>query len=123
MGLKCLITDNVPKAASNEAAILLRAKKPVTTTITAVLKNDHMLDWDHSLILSSVKALIEHQITSLKAEKKEKLASKLRRDSGILLGLVVEDQLLLTPKALHATFNALFAKDQHFTDILRLHRE
>ena len=123
LGLKYLITDNIARAASNESAILLRSIKPVTATMPNVLKNDRLLDWDHPLILAAIKAILEHHINSLRSRKKEKLADKLQRDTNTLICLLVEDQLLLTPKALHATFNALFTRDHHFTDVLNLYKQ
>ena len=36
---------------------------------------------------------------------------------------LIKDQLLTTPKAIHATFNALFTKDHHFTNIFNLYSQ
>ena len=118
LGLKYLLTDDVSRASANETAILLRAKKPATATIPAILKNDKLLDWDHILILASIKKMLQHQVDALKARKKDKLAQKLDNDKKDLMCLLIDDTLLSTPKSIHATFNALFTKDHHFTRIL-----
>ena len=123
LGLKYLITDNIARAASNESAIVLRSIKPVTATINNILKNNRLLDWDHPLLLAAIKAIFEHQINLLKSRRKEKLAQKLESDAKALICLLVEDQLLLTPRAVHATFNTLFTRDQHCTDILNLYKQ
>ena len=123
LGIKYLITDNIARAGPNETAILLRAIKPVTATVTAVLKNEKLLDWDHPLLLAAIKAVSDHQIDSLKSRKKYKLSKKLEDDKKSLIDLLIEDQLLLTPKTVHATFNALFTKDPHYTNILDLYKQ
>ena len=123
LGLKYLITDDVARAPANETAILLRAIKPVTATMTAVLKNDRLLDWDHMLVLNAIQSMLEHQIDALRARKKHKLADKLDDDRKELMCTLIKDQLLTTPKTMHATFNALFTKDHHFTNILNLYTQ
>ena len=121
LGLKYLITEDVARAPANEAAILLRAIKPVTATIPAVLKNDRLLEWDHTLLLAAIKTIFQHQVNALRARKKDKLADKLDDDKKELMCLLIDDTLLTTPKTVHATFNALFTKDHHFTNILNLY--
>ena len=123
LGIKYLTTDNIARAGPNETAVLLRAVKPVTATITMILKNEKLLDWDHPLLLAAIKAILDHQINTLLSRKKYKLANKLTEDKKSLLDLLIEDQLLLTPKTVHATFNALFTKDPHYTNILDLYKE
>ena len=123
LGLKYLITDDIARAPANETAILLRAIKPVTATMTAVLKNDRLLEWDHILALNAIQAILEHQIDALRTRKKIKLANKLDEDRKNLMCTLIKDQLLTTPKTIHATFNALFTKDHHFTNIFNLYTQ
>ena len=52
LGLKHLITDGITRGPANKTAILLRAVKQVTATMTAALKNDRMVDWDHILVIN-----------------------------------------------------------------------
>ena len=117
LGLKYLSTDNIARASSNESAILLRAIKPNSTTLNMVLKNDKLLEWDHPLILVSVKAVLIHQINLLKTKRKNKLADKILSDGKNLMWELIDDQILLTPKSVYAVFNALFTKDTHYTSI------
>ena len=87
----------------------------------AALKNDRLLDWDHILVINSMQSILEHQIDALRTRKKIKLANKLDENRKDLTCALVKDQLLTTPKTIHATFNALFTKDHHFTNIFNLH--
>ena len=87
------------------------------------MKNEKLLDWDHILLLAAIKAIFKHQVIVLKSRKKNKLAKRLRKNSKSLIDLLVEDALLLTPKSLHATFNALLTKDPHYINILDLYQQ
>ena len=51
--------------------------KQETANINAVLENDRLLDWDHTLLISATQTLLECQIDALRARKKIKLANKL----------------------------------------------
>ena len=53
----------------------------------------------------------------------KKSSNKLDDERKELVRTLVKDQLLTTPKPIHATFNALFTKDHHFTDILKVYNQ
>ena len=104
LGLKYLLTERTARSQSYEAAILLRAIKPVTTDIQQILKNDKLIEWDHPLLTAVIRALYHHHIDVLESRGKTAIASKLKTDLVNLLDLLAEDQLLLTPAAVYSVF-------------------
>ena len=67
--------------------------------------------------------MLEYQIDALRARKKVKLANNLDDERKVLACTLVNDWFLTTPKTIHATFNALFTKDHHFTNVLTLYNQ
>ena len=122
LGLKHLTTDNIARAAPKETAVLLRSVKPITATFTPMVNSEILLDWDHPSALAAIKTILDQQRNKLNSRKKYKLSRKLAEDEKSLLCLLIEDQLLLTPKTAHATFNALFTKNAHYTNLLDLYK-
>ena len=91
LGIKQLTMTNASRAARYEKAILLRAKKPRTTTMQQILRDDSLLEWDHPLLTITIKEMLQYQADQYKASNQLLLAQKLLNDMEDLLVMLAED--------------------------------
>jgi len=117
LGLKQLTQTNASRAARYEKAILLRAKKPRTTSMQQVLKNDSLLEWDHPLLMITIKEMIQYQADQYIASGQQSMAQKLMWDIRELIMMLAEDQFILSPKAIYGALNSILAADPLMTNI------
>lgn len=110
LGLKWLVNDNPTTSALVEQAVLLRAIKPNTTTIEMVYKNPNLLDWDHPLIISVNKKMFEKQSRHYHQRRKFNKSARIAQGGMAVIGMLMDDQLLVTPKALYTVMNAYWTK-------------
>lgn len=101
-------------ALAIERAVLLRAKKPATTTIQQIYRDPSIIVWDHPLILSCIQATFNIEITRLNMLNDEyaaSTASTLTDHLGKITGRLLRDQLRIPAPALARSFASMMRKD------------
>ena len=121
--LKYFTSDNPVRAAANEAAVLLRAKKPGSATLYAILKNDKLIKWDHPLLLVSIISAYKHHADIYDQKGYNDLSKKLILDMKELVIMMAEDQILLPPDYMTGVMNSLLSKDAYLYRVLDLYKQ
>ena len=122
LGIKQLTTSNPSRASRYTKAVLLRAKKPRTTTLQQILRNDNLLHWDHPLLTVTIKEMMQVQANLFRSQNQLDLANKMINDMKDLLVMLAEDQFILTPDAIYGAINALLAADPSMATITENYR-
>ena len=106
LGIKQLTTSNPSRASRYTKAVLLRAKKPRTTSLQQVLRNDNLLHWDHPLLTITIKEMMQVQANLFRSQNQPQLANKMINDMKNLLVMLAEGGSLRLREAIYG-FNVL----------------
>ena len=109
--LKILPNSRPAMASIVRTNVLLRAKAPRGLEYEQVVKNPHLLQHDHALNNNLVIALLKDVISTFKQRGKNDIAKALESAMyGIAVNLI-EDSLIITPKASKATWTSIINAD------------
>ena len=110
LGLKWLITDDPSRSSIMETAVLLRAIKPNSTTIEMVYKNPSLLDWDHPLIIATNMKMFQKQSLHYYHSQKYEKSSRIQQGGNAVIGMMLTDQLAVSPKSMFTVMNSWWSK-------------
>ena len=112
--LHALTSSDPADALAMEKAIVLRAKKPQSTTLEQIYRNPALLKWDHGLVLACVQAQFDLEIARLKTKQtpiETTMATSLEHSLDKLSGRLIRDQLKISAPAMATSLSSMFTAD------------
>ena len=111
LGLKYVAMECAARSASNQQAILMRALKPNSVSISQILKNEKLIQWDDMLVLSVTKKLFNNQINYYTSRHKRDKARALTKVKNSVLEYLIEDLLLVSAPCMCAVMSSFWTQD------------
>ena len=111
LGLKYVAMECAARSASNQQAILMRALKPNSVSISQILKNEKLVQWDDMLVLSVTKKLFNRQINYYISRHKRDKARALTKVKNSVLEFLIEDSLLVSAPCMCAVMSSFWTQD------------
>ena len=122
LALKNAIHRDPARSRAVESAIIARAKRPNTTTINMILKDEARLAWDHELLDLASSAQVYTQSLIFKQSDRNKEKS-LHKQYYELKQLLDQDKILVNPQALHTILSSLITRHSNLLGILKAYKD
>lgn len=126
LGWKNAIQKEPAKSAALTNAVIRRTKRPKSTTINSVYKDDSIVVPDHPIInlgLSGNFSVELQRHWDKNTEKGDKLYYKLKGEYEELKDLLMMDQPLVNPKALYATLTSLINTNTNLFGVVKGYKD